>query len=197
MAIKDLRLLTAITIAMVVVVTAWGPIVLATAGIAPLFFRAQIMPVAGRIDSLQLVFLIATYIVFSMWIYRAGANLAAANFDDLDFTPGSRIWWFAVPVASLFKPFQGMRELWNASHHRFPYDENVGIVSLWWGCWLFHSFASGVEAAAARSGAAPAGIMWLQEITGIAVAVPAILLLRGIATAQRTLDRSDLAEVFA
>jgi hypothetical protein len=74
----------------------------------------------------------------SLWIYRAHANLTAADIDGLEYTPGWSVGWFFVPIANLFKPFGAMRELWNASHH-----ENDGFsrdappeLTAWWGCFI-------------------------------------------------------------
>jgi hypothetical protein len=51
-----------------------------------------------------------------MWIHRAHANLFDAGIGGLKFTPAWSVGWFFVPIANLFKPFQAMRELWNASY---------------------------------------------------------------------------------
>jgi len=60
--------------------------------------------------------LIATYVVFGMWIYRAAANIVAAMVPGFDYTPGWAVGWYFVPLANLFKPFGAMRQIWNASH---------------------------------------------------------------------------------
>lgn len=39
----------------------------------------------------------------SMWIYRAHANLFAAGYQGLEYTPGWSVGWFFVPIASLFR----------------------------------------------------------------------------------------------
>src|SRR5687767_1529604 len=59
---------------------------------------------------------VASVVVVAMWIHRAHANLRDAGTDGLEFTPGWAVGWYFIPFANLIKPFQAMRELWNASH---------------------------------------------------------------------------------
>lgn len=48
---------------------------------------------------------VISIVLVSLWIYRAHDNLRAAGVTDLEFTPGSSIGWFFVPIMNLFKPF--------------------------------------------------------------------------------------------
>ena len=88
--------------------------------------------------------MLASSIPIGMWIYRAHANLEAADLPGLEYTPGWSIGWFFVPFASLWKPFSAMRELWNASHGAVgDYSENPpGLLWIWWLSWLLRSFGS-------------------------------------------------------
>jgi len=89
---KDLRILTFVVTTMVVIDALWNPIVFLYLAVAPASFHLHVTPIAGMVDGAALVFKIATMVVFGWWIYAAGANLVIADVDDLDFTPGSRIW---------------------------------------------------------------------------------------------------------
>lgn len=82
-------------------------------------------------------FLVSAIIV-GMWIYRAHANLFAFGLDDLEFSPGWSVGWFFVPIMSLFRPFQAMRELWNASRGIDADDPSTasGLLGPWWGAYL-------------------------------------------------------------
>jgi hypothetical protein len=197
MEIRDLRPLMAVVAAMVVIDALWNPVVLLWAFLLPGSFQALIVPIATEVDLSSSVFKIVTMIVFAFWIYRAGRNLIAANIDDLEFTPASRIWWFAVPVASLFKPFQGMRELWNASRGVMPYDTSDGLVATWWALWLVSNVSALILNAATREGGDNTIILGVGSAIDIAQAVVAIILIRGITQGQRGLDGSNLEEVFA
>ena len=120
MPIRNLNVLTMIVTIMVVIDALWAPLVLSAASAAPIWFNATITPMAIGLDRSQQGFKVATFIVFGFWIYRAGENLIRADVDHLDYSPASRVWWFAVPVASVFKPYQAMRELWNAAPANGP-----------------------------------------------------------------------------
>lgn len=81
---------------------------------------------------------LASMVAVCMWVYRAHANLYAAGYEGLEFTPGWAAGWYFVPVAFWFKPFQAMRELWNASNlgpdgYLAPADPRLVI---WWACWV-------------------------------------------------------------
>jgi hypothetical protein len=53
--------------------------------------------------------------VFCRWIYVASCNARAMGAVGMRFTPGWSVAWYFVPVANLWKPFQVMCEIWNAS----------------------------------------------------------------------------------
>jgi hypothetical protein len=197
MDVRDLNPLAMVLTVMIVIDALITPIILLWAGLAPDNYSLTVMPVAGAVDGWTMGFRILMMIVFAVWIYRAGTNLLAAGYDDLEFTPASRIWWFAVPIACLFKPFQGMRELWNASHNDTDYSATNEIVAFWWASWIVMSFFTPVM----RLFAGPAGpgvtSMWVAVAVDGAAAVMAILLVQRITAAQSRLSNDELDEVFA
>jgi hypothetical protein len=196
MGIRDLRILTLIVAAMVTIEALSTPIILLAAELFPDGYMENVVPIASQVDLAVTGFTLLTYAVFSRWIYVAGRNLLEAGYQDLEFTPGSRIWWFAVPFANLVKPYQGMRELWNASHGESDYTIGNGLVGAWWALWLGHGFLATILRASAETDAGT-GSLWLQSAADIAVAIVAILMLRRIAEAQTKLGSGELAEVFA
>jgi hypothetical protein len=197
MAIRDLRPLAMVVAAMVIIGAAWNPVILTWARIAPVSFSDMILPIASGVDGGRIVFGVATMIVFAIWIYLAGRNLIAAGIDDLDYSAGSRIWWFFVPIAALFKPFQAMRELWNASRYTYPHDTSAPLVNIWWALWLIRQFAGGAFGALANDGNLNATGIWVQSAIQAPAAVAAIMVVWQVSRAQTDLDRSSLAEVFA
>lgn len=196
MDLRDLRPLTHFVTAMVVIDALMTPLLLVSAALFPEGYTENVIPVAQQIDGAVLIFTLLTFVVFSRWIYVAGRNLVEAGYQDLEFTPGSRIWWFAVPIANFVKPYQGMRELWNASHGESAYTLGSGLVGLWWAIWLGRSLFGTVLSMAAGpdSGTGP---LWLQSAADAALAVVAITMIRRIAEAQTKLGTEELAEVFA
>jgi hypothetical protein len=191
-----LHWLTRVLITMVAIDAALRPLILLDAWLFPYAFTYYVTPVATTVDGACAVFKWTTMVVFARWIYVAGDNLVEAGIDDLEFTTASRIWWFFVPFASLVKPFQGMRELWNASRGQWPYDTNDWLVSVWWGLWLATNILAYISTIMNRDSRNLTAI-WLHIAAEIAVAVVAIALLRGIAKGQGNLAGSEIAEVFA
>lgn len=139
--------------------------------------------------SAYMAYILLIVVTFSAWIIAAGKNLIAADFGDrLKFTPGSRVGWFFVPIANLWKPYQGMRELWNASHDDPGDDTNPPLVTYWWALWLL-----GIPLAIVDT--------LLFEILSLVVAVAssgaAILMVQEITRAQRKLLPDELHDIFA
>lgn len=193
--IKNLRILTVVVAFMVVIDALLIPALLVWR-IVDIEGLARFASDKGRIDIITYSVAILTIVLFSIWIYVAGKNLQDADLD-LEFTPGSRIWWFAVPFANLVKPYQGMRELWNASHGVANYEENNTLVATWWAVWLGCGFMSYLLNAMASSDGS-VGPLWVEGGLLLARGGIAIALIRGIAIAQgSTLSGERLQEVFA
>jgi hypothetical protein len=192
MGISNLKPLAWIITIMVVIDALNMPFLAIAAQFFPSFFAANVMPIADQFDTTALVFKIATMIVFSVWIHRAGTNLLRAGYQDLEFTPGARIWWFAVPIANLFKPFHGMRELWNASHGEMEYTITPPLVSAWWAFWLAANIL-----ASATARIPSMALIDLTALADVALAAFAISMLHQITNAQARLAPEETAEVFA
>jgi len=190
---SKLGLLTGIVTAMIVIDALWTVGVVSLATFAPVLFQLYIFPSARAVDLAQLCFKLATAVVFCWWLYVAGRNLVEAGIDDLEFSPASRIWWFFVPFACLVKPYEGMRELWNASRGNWTDGGQTTLVATWWGLWLLKGLIAWIRGAAGHS----ALWLWFESATDIAAAIAAILVLQGIAKAQMQHWGPALGEVFA
>ncbi len=92
------------------------------------------------------VTLIVAIVFFSMWIHRAVSNVVRQDVDGFEYTPGWAVGWYFIPFANLFKPFQAMRQTWNASHGATGYHLNDGnpLITGWWAAWLVTSILSNV-----------------------------------------------------
>ena len=94
---------------------------------------------------LQLLVLVACWVIIAMWIYRISSNtrfLVGAN--KMDYTPRWAVGWFFIPFANIWKPYQAMKELWALNIAR---DDGTGylaamLVPLWWFLWLAWNFVS-------------------------------------------------------
>lgn len=90
--------------------------------------------VSGIIALVFLGVLFTTYVVFLMWIYRMNFNLRAQTDKHMEITPGWAVGWYFVPIASLFKPYQAMREMHAVSHEGEATTDE--LLKWWWGFWL-------------------------------------------------------------
>jgi hypothetical protein len=90
------------------------------------------------------VALIATIIVFAMWIYRANYNARQLGAAGMTFTPGWAVGWYFIPIANLWKPYQAMKEIWQASANpaHWQTQERGAILPWWWGLFLLSGIVS-------------------------------------------------------
>ena len=129
--------------------------------------------------------LMTSFVVVSFWIHRAHSNLIAADLDGLEYTPGWAIGWFAIPIANFWKPFQAMRELWNASHGSLAQHDRAapGLLWAWWLTWVFSAFSSYDETISSLD--------VIGTVCTIASAITLWIIVDTITTAQRTMDISE------
>lgn len=166
-------------------------------------------PDPSSIEQLYLAVLLAsslltiiTVIIFAMWIYRAAANVIAANITGFDFTPGWAVGWYFVPFANLLQPFLAMRQIWNASHFGgSDLDRGDPILTLWWTAWLTSNIAANISMQLAwRSTSADMYEVSLylgiaSSILSLVLFVVGMRLVERITEAQR--DRLSSAHIFA
>jgi hypothetical protein len=88
------------------------------------------------------VLLVATAVAFLLWLYQARVNLRAFGVRRPRFPRGATVWSFLIPLINLFRPYQVMREIWQASDPgnldafnwrslRVP-----PLLWIWWGCFV-------------------------------------------------------------
>lgn len=194
---RELQILTAIVSTLVALDGLITPVIMLWAYTLPESYTQLVTPIAATVDGSALFLRLSTMVAFSRWIYVAGLNVVAMGHDSLEFTPAARIWWFAVPIACLFKPFQGMRELWNASHGEVEYDRNQPLIAMWWALWVGAGLFTTILSFSMQNGE-PGLIMWAIDCAlGLGLAVVAIFMLWGIAVAQLRSAAPEVAEIFA
>ena len=157
----------------------------------------------GLLSVLDILLVLVTFVCFGMWIYRAAANVTAADVRGFDYTPGWAVGWFFIPFANLVKPFQAMRQIWNASHGESApnLDNGDKLLTIWWTTWLLSSIATNVGTRMIAAAQTPETLRsGLQiSIVGTAISLPlywaAIQLVARITRAQR--ERLTAAHIFA
>ena len=92
----------------------------------------------GVIGLLYTVVYIATTIVFGRWIYLANVNCRGFGAASMQFTPGWAVGSYFVPILNLFRPYQAMKEIWQASSNprHWHTEKAPGILPTWWTLWL-------------------------------------------------------------
>ncbi len=193
MELRSLDGLAKLVIAMVILNAVNTPLVLLWIILSPQTFAEHLSPNADLFDSIFIIIFILTAIVFGRWMYVAGTNLEAAGHLDLEFSPGARIWWFAVPLANFVMPYRGMRELWTVSHGETA-EGDVGLIGLWWALWLGNGIVGWMFSRGEIQGLT---LFWVMSVLEISLAAIAIVIVRGITSAQNRMTSGELEEVFA
>jgi hypothetical protein len=92
-----------------------------------------------------LLTLLASALFFSIWLHRAATNVRRLGQRELQFTPGWCVGWWFVPIASLFKPLQAVKEVWRASDPETVGGDGLAwkgarpappSLGVWWGFWI-------------------------------------------------------------
>lgn len=84
-------------------------------------------------------------VVWLIWQHRAHRRLRELGVQGLRFTPGWGVGWWFIPFASLWKPYQAIKELWVASDPATGSSDWRGgkawtILPWWWAAFLISRF---------------------------------------------------------
>lgn len=122
---------------------------------------------------LFVVSLVLAYIVAGFWIYNAACNVRALGARGFQNSPGWAVGWYAVPLMSLFKPFQAMEEIYQASASpaRWQGLETPVLLRFWWGAWLLAGITGYVVAIVARTTTDIPGLIGATQFQLIDIAV--------------------------
>ncbi|MEO9533128.1 MAG: DUF4328 domain-containing protein [Crocinitomicaceae bacterium] len=115
------------------------------------------------ITLLSMIAQIVVIVVFIQWFRRAYHNLHKAGVKNLNMTEGWAAGAWFVPIMSLFKPFQIMKDIWietkkyvsrKSSTLHEETDQNsstdLSTVGWWWGTWIASSISANISAQIAR-----------------------------------------------
>ena len=152
---------------------------------APIFEALQLSDVITQSTGLfTQVSLWVTFPLWSMWIYRAAANLRAMRSDDVfEFTPASQIWWYVVPLACFIVPLRATREVLVTSYLAADRSfRSIELLSAWWGLWLVSRLLASLTAVFTPSPIWHRGEAYFDRLT-LASAVLIVGQLAGIAAA--------------
>lgn len=128
----------------------------------------------------QAVLPLATGVCFFVWLYRMDKNLRGFGAEELQFQPGWVVGWFFVPIMNLYRPYQAMSEIWQASDPDPAARMKAGrhpihppsLLGVWWGCWLLWNIVEGIanqDASVSTSSAASSPFRFVAAILAILV----------------------------
>lgn len=73
-----------------------------------------------------------------LFLFRAMRNLKKLGSPQAKMSPGWVVGWWFLPISSLIKPYQGVRQIWKGS--REEAGEQISSVPkfilFWWGFWV-------------------------------------------------------------
>lgn len=95
-----------------------------------------------------LVINLLTIIYFIRWFRRAYYNLHQLSGANPSYTEGWAAGSWFVPILSLFRPFQIMREIWDGTQrmitHRLSVLHSNSFIGIWWGLYLVMSIYNNI-----------------------------------------------------
>ncbi|MGE4183207.1 MAG: DUF4328 domain-containing protein [Limisphaerales bacterium] len=96
------------------------------------------------LGGLYFVVFMVTGVLFLRWTYLANRNARGLGATGMQFTPAWAVGWYFIPFATLWKPYQALKETFKASHPDFVENwreaPHPTILSLWWALWLMANF---------------------------------------------------------
>jgi hypothetical protein len=144
----------------------------------------------ATIAGANVLFLVATAVVWVMWQYRAHRNVHKYLGRHLKTSPALAAGGWFIPFANIVLPFRAMSELTKATGALHGSTSSTSVVPLWWttyiagGVFAFIGF-NDTTVAEIRRGAAFRGA---SDILAIISALLAILIVRAISSAQDSLQ---------
>lgn len=90
------------------------------------------------IGIIQVLIYIVQGIVILMWIYRANKNLRALGVQHMRFSAGWAVGWYFIPILSLWKPYQALKEIFIRSENLIPgaIHSKQSLLPIWWTLWI-------------------------------------------------------------
>jgi len=89
---------------------------------------------------IYMILYVATAVVFLRWTYLSNRNAGSLIDGNLRNSPGWSVGWYFVPIATLWKPYQALKEIFQASHPEFtsnwaeaPFPKAMPV---WWTLWI-------------------------------------------------------------
>lgn len=117
------------------------------------------------------------------WIIRASRNAHVLKGRPLESSPiFAALWWYIIPIASLYKPVQAMAEIWDESaSSRERRSRNKWLLAVWWPALLI----TGVSAKLSGMDEIAEAATTIALLSALVQATAFLLLTRQICAMQR------------
>jgi Domain of unknown function (DUF4328) len=94
-----------------------------------------------------LVAIVVSRALFFRWVYLVNAKTRENGVQGMEFTPGWAVGWFFVPIASLWKPYEVMEEIWKTNSNPKNWHDEITptYFSLWWFLWIMTLIVSKIS----------------------------------------------------
>ena len=179
---------------------------------------AEMMGVANFVDGANALIGFAFFAIFAVsvvsyarFFHRSMNNVQAAGDPDATMPPGWTWGYHFIPILNLWKPLQGVLQIWRASMRLTAENPKVpATVGWWWAAWLSTNVISNISLRLSiSSGVFDEEItdfdMFLSSfyfdiassVTGIICSVLLLRLASRIHRAQQALLNRDVGDVFA
>jgi hypothetical protein len=148
---------------------------------------------------------LAAGFAFLFWIHRSYANLPALGNgrETLDFSPRWAVGGFLLPFINLFLPYSVTKEIWQKSDPAARVEDDSPsstprsspLLRAWWLCWVASFLLGGpVRVWVGRGNSvdslqAATKVFIFEYVFGLAAAVLAVLVVRGITRRQEERSR--------
>lgn len=148
---------------------------------------------------------LALIVAFLVWLHRVSKNIPALGNPKsrVEYTPGWAVGSFFIPIASLYMPYRGLKEVWVKSDPGVraegdfmssPLSSGTPLLVGWWAAWITHNILTNLYLRLQWRAGAGDGAPFLialdviSDVAGIVAAALAILVVRGID--RRQVERS-------
>lgn len=91
---------------------------------------------ADNIDRLSGLSYITSVLLSLFWMYKAHKNIEQKGIKNLNFSNKACVYWWFVPILSLWKPYYVVKEIFLASKFSNDWKNKSALfLIIWW--WLF------------------------------------------------------------
>lgn len=133
--------------------------------------------VFGIVALVYVAVFLVTATFFLCWQYRCHKNAEIMGAFTPRFSAGMGVWSYFIPILCLFRPYQEINNLWEASSKELSNLEHGGmLVKFWWGLWILNGIIGQVSLRLEMAQDTPAMITAGVGLLEILVSIPLTIL---------------------